>query len=40
MSLGGDTIEPNTGGAMRETTEIQAQLLHCIIYFGLDATFE
>ena len=32
MSLEGDIIVPNTGGAIKETTEIQAQLLHCIVY--------
>ena len=32
MSLEGDVIVPHTGGAMKETTEIQAQLLHCTVY--------
>ena len=33
-SLRGDIIPFNTGGAMNETTEIQAQLLHYTIVFS------
>ena len=40
-SSGGDTVVANPGGAMKETTEIQAQLLHYTIVFSrTDAALE
>ena len=40
-SSGGDIIQSNTGGAMKETTVIQAQLLHYVIlFYRSDPTLE